>query len=367
MSQGAASEPLALRRLVTVAGAHTYAQRHMADDLHARLGAVEGARQIQQVLRFVFAHSAIDQRHLERSIEEIDARDDWYPLVNEATESLAARALDALFAGDDARHARECDALIVVSSSWAGFPSLGRRLQERYGLRLDAPVYDLGGLGCAGPTQGLQLAAMLLADPACRSVCLLAVDAMGTHGQARRHKTPPTMSQLVAHCLASDGAAAVIVGRGRRAGDLLRFAGARLASRLWAGSLDLNDLTADDGNQPYLSVGKAIRTRIVDELGPLLEADGGRALAEPILFHPGGAALMRLLAERWPVLSDTIELSVGMLARNGNVGAPSVLLVLEEALRARRAVAPTLRLCALGPGIVTTVLRLDGCEAGAAA
>ncbi len=349
-----------VRQLATVAGAHTSAQARLADELHAELERLDDARPVAQLVRFVYAHSAIVERHLEVPLEEARQRDDWIRLVDDATLSLCVRSLERLFAGAGAPPAAAGDGLVAGSSSHAGFPGLTRRVQERLGFPLDALTFDLGALGCAGPTQGLYLATTLVASGACRNVCLVCVDAMGTHGAARRHRRAPTMAQVVAHCLASDGAAALVVSREPGPRPLLSFAAAALHNRLWPDALDLNDFTADADNQPFMSVGKEIRNRIVDELAPIIEDPALRG--GPILFHPGGAALMKLLADRWPELADSIAVSCAVLAQHGNLGSSSLLWVLAEAMARQATLAPRHRLAALGPGIVSTLLTLDGVE-----
>ncbi len=347
-----------LQHLVTVAGAHTYPQRRLAEELHAELEALDGARSAAQLVGFVHEHSTIRERHVEVTLEEIRARRDWYRLVNDATLSLCTRALERLFSSGRSVPAAACDGLVIVSSSFGGFPGLTRLVQARLGFPAGALSFDLGALGCAGPTQGLYLASSLLDSGACKNVCVVCVDAMGTHGAARRHLAPPSVSQLVAHCLASDGAAALVLGEPVSA-PLLSYRAATLTNRLWADALDLNDFTADGDNQPLMSVGKRIRDRVVPELEPFLD---GATRAQPILFHPGGAALMKLIAERWPDLAPTIALSSAVLEQHGNLGSSSVLWVLAEAAARRATLTPRLRLAALGPGIVTTLLALDGVE-----
>jgi predicted naringenin-chalcone synthase len=343
------------RRLAVALGAHSYAQDALADDLRARVEAVPDSRSFAQMIGFVFDHSAIRTRHLELSIEEIDQRDDWYRAVNQANHSLALRVLAELFAGDTA--AAECDALIVVSSSYAGFPSLSRRLLEPLGFALDTLCFDLAGLGCAGPTHGIMLADALLGQGRCTTVCIVCVDAMATHGQFRRHTKVPTMAQLVAHALASDGAAALLMTREPGRSPIFAHESCRLTSQQWSGSLDQNDFTADEDNQPMLSVGKDIRTRIGPELDKILDED---ALGSPIFFHPGGAALMRTLKASYPQLADSVDLSMTVLTEHGNLGAASLLCVLDRVLVERAVITPRFRLLALGPGIVTTSLLLEG-------
>src|SRR5579871_4250237 len=407
-SVGAMPEPrFYLRRLALAHGAHSYAQEEMADRMRRRLASVPDAEATSQVVGFVYGHSGIQRRFFELPLQEIEKRGDWYRMTNQASHAMATRALGALL-GDElpasacdalivvsssyagfpslSRRLQEqfsfpvetqcwdlaalgcelpasaCDALIVVSSSYAGFPSLSRRLQEQFSFPVETQCWDLAALGCAGPTHGIAMAQALLEAGACKNACVVCVDAFGTHGEARRHKAPPTMAMLVAHCLASDGAAAFVVGRDPGPRPLLSYRSCKLVSRLWPGSLDQNDFTADQDNQPLISVGKEIRTRIGDELAKVLDDD---SLREPLFVHPGGAALMRLLRERYPPLAATADLSMSVLADHGNLGAPSVLWVLDRALSASFAVAPRFRLVALGPGIVTTLLLVDGVERAA--
>jgi predicted naringenin-chalcone synthase len=102
-------------------------------------------------------------------------------------------------------------------------------------------------------------------------------------------------------------------------------------------------------------VGREIRTRLLDEVGPVL---AGLGVDDPILFHPGGVALMALMREAYPSLRETVDLATEVIAHHGNLGAPSLLWVLAEALARRAPVSPNLRLFALGAGIVTTIATL---------
>ncbi|GEM_PF-5817880 len=338
---------------VVEAGTHRYTQDTLRRRLRARLPEREGVDKLGQLIGFVYANSAIEHRHLELSSEQIDGRSDWYRAVNEATFSLASRTLSRLFEGQDPL---ALDALVVVSASYAGFPALSRRLQAAHGLSPTAQCYDLSGLGCAGPTHALHLAHMLVTTGACDRVCVLCVDAMGTHGESRVHNELPTLSQVVAHCLASDGAAAVVVGGSPPAGEHLSWSSCTLNSTLWPESLGENDFTACALNQPYIAVGKDIRTRLLDELGPTV-ADLPVA---GTLFHPGGAALVRSLGSAYPDFAPTLARSSAVLREHGNIGAASLLWVLREAWTERRSFGESLCLVALGPGIVSTILQCDG-------
>ncbi|MEZ4451957.1 MAG: hypothetical protein R3B09_21015 [Nannocystaceae bacterium] len=350
-----------LRRLVVEPGRYTYPQSELAAALRARVAALPDARPICQMVGFIAQQSGIDARHLEFEVDAIDARTDWYRLVNEATLSMARRALLSLCGGDVAE-LRRLDGLIAVSSSFAGFPALSRRLQADLGLDPGALCYDLAGLGCAGPTQGLFLADTLLSSGACRRVCVVCVDAMGTHGESRVHQTLPDVSQVVAHCLASDGAAAALLtAEDPDAGEppVMTWRASAIDTRLWSDALDQNDFTASADNQPLIAVGKAIRTRFLDELAPFLTPE---AVASSMFIHPGGAALMTQMAKAYPSLEATVARSSHVLRTHGNVGSASVLFVLADALERDTPLTSECRLLALGPGIVSTLLTLQKVE-----
>jgi alkylresorcinol/alkylpyrone synthase len=345
-----ASDRFFLQHLVVEPGSHCLTQPETAAELRNRLAELADAKSALQLLEFVYTQSAIEKRYFEFLPAEAAARTDWYRAHNEATYALAARALDRLF---QETSGPTCDGLVVATSSYNGFPALSRRLQARFRLPLEAPCFDIAGLGCGAPTHALAVAHALLEQGTCRTVCVLAADTMGTFSHMRRHLVAPSMPQLVAHCLASDAAAALLLSRMSGERPAFSYAGCRLKSRLWPESLDQNDYAADEHNQPFMLVGPAIRHRVGEELELLLGAEG---LQGPVVMHPGGAAVMRRLRDRHPGMGRAIDLALSVIVSHGNVGAPSVLWVLEEALRTGAELSPTFNLVALAPGIVSTGL-----------
>jgi alkylresorcinol/alkylpyrone synthase len=334
-----------------VAGEHTESQPALAALMDAQLAECDAPARLRQQASFVYQRAGIAQRHFELPLSEAPRRGDWYRAVNESAERLGVRVLEQLAPDVVA----DCDGLVCVSSSHAGFPSLSRVLQSTMGLRADALCFDLGGLGCAGPTHGLFMAHGLVQSGACERVCMLCVDVMGTQGTLRRHRTAPSLGQIVAHCLASDAGAAMIVSRQRPEGAALGYERAELVSQLWPASLDQNDLNACEDNQPFLAVGRGIRTRIVSEVAALFDELEGSNL----LLHPGGQALMAALGDAHPELAESIAISSSVLGDHGNVGSSSLLWVVDQALARDFELAPRCTLFALGPGIVSTALTLS--------
>jgi predicted naringenin-chalcone synthase len=344
-----------VQRLVTTLGAHTYTQEHLAAQLHAKIKDLPDAQSITQMVRFIYERSGVKKRHLEFPLREIEARKDWICLVNEAVLSMSTRTLDQLFS--QGISAADCDCLIVGTSSYIGFPGLTRVLQERFGFPLDTLCYDVNGMGCATVPHSLYIAQMILDTGRCNNVCILCVDAFATCGESRQHFSAPEMSQVVAHCLPSDSAGAVIISRQPQPHSIFSYEDATLSTKLWPDSLNLNVMSADAYNQPLLSVGKEIRTRILEEMGYFFNET---VLQQPIFIHHGGDALMRLVGEKYPQLSEFIKLSTQEFQEHGNIGPSTVMWILNKALEVGMPLTPCFRLVTLGPGKVTAVLQVDG-------
>jgi len=345
------SQRFYLSRLVSEPGLNRYDQSILAKHFRSSLDGVSGSERIAQMVDFVYSQSSIQFRYSEIDLSSASEREDWYAAQNAATWQLSCRVLERLFG--DQRSPTHCDALIVVSSSYNGFPALSRRLQDRFVFPLEAYCLDLTGGGCGGPTQGLAVAQSLLESGSARSVCIVCVDTMGTFSHLRRHRSVPSMEQVVAHCLASDGAAALILSSAPDASDHFSYRHCRLRTRLWPHTLDQNAYSADADNQPYLSVGTAIRHKVADELALMLDESSRH---EPMFIHPGGVAVMKRLLVNYPDLREPIERAIAMIVRHGNVGSPSVLWVLRDALESGCQVTPRCHLVALAPGIVSTHL-----------
>lgn len=344
------------RALVTVPGRHTVEQDELAEQMKTRLDGLPDPDQRGRLVGFVYAQSGIRSRHLELDPTGLDRRKDWIQVVNEATRVLAERTLAALRERDPEGVAN-ADHFLVVTTSHVGFPSLSRTLQQSSGIPLDAVCYDVAGLGCAGPTHGLHLAWTMLREG--RSVVLLFVDTMATWAACRSFDEVPPINEVVAHCLASDGAAALVLGAEPGPSPLYGAGRCTLRTQLWPDSLDQNDFNAGTAGRPFLSVGKDIRTRLVDETVGVFDAE--RRL-EPMLLHPGGPDLMKRLGDAVPELGVPIRTSLGVLQQHGNLGSASVLFVLEQWLRDGGPLGPRFHMFALGPGIVTSLLTVEGAE-----
>ena len=379
------SSPYFLKRFATCSGKYTYSQSTLAEDMQSKVIELEfsaaknssdnnrfkkaallalasslmpeNSKSISQMVNFLYMHAEIKQRHFEVELEEINKRTDWYKLVNDATYSLSSRLLQQLF--QESVKAEECDALIVVCSTHSGFPGLSRKLQQKFGFSVTTLCFDITAQGCTGAPHGFLLAHQLLQTGRCKNVCLLCIDVLGTYCLSSKSLKLPAVSNIVANCLTSDGAAALVLGKTPGPQPIFSYKDSELFTRLWLDSLEYNVLSAGEDNQPYVWVGKEIQTRLVEEL----EKEVNPAmLEEPIFLHPGGVALMKLIRKKYPHLGGSTELSLSELEETGNIGAPSVLFVLKKALEHGNPITPRFRLVTFGPGKTTAILLIDGVE-----
>ena len=120
---------------------------------------------------------------------------------------------------------------------------------------------------------------------------------------------------------------------------------------------DIHVVDGDFGKEPPIVLGHEV-TGVHPELGPVMTSIDPASS----YFHPGGAALMRKLGTTYPEFKPTLDISSSVLSQHGNIGAASVLWVLHDAWAGGREFADQLRLVALGPGIVATLIHFTGVQ-----
>lgn len=342
-----------VRALSTVPGAHSYSQKELLEDYSGRVARFADAPPVLEKIHRIYENSEVHTRHFEFPIDELDRRHATvasHPIVNEAMLALGRRTLESLFTRE--LGVRDCDALLVVGSNFDGFPGMSRRLSEALGFRSDVVFYDLAGLACGGANHGLNMANLLLESGRCKTVCVLFIDVLGTFNQLRRLEGLPSPSEIVGRVLSSDGAAGLVLSSEPGAGSLFSYSRFEFQLHAWPGSVKYAYTETSANGEPYGSVGKDIRTRMLEESAAMLTPD---VVADPMFVHPGGIALLRALVEHAPRLSDTVGLSAEVLGAHGNLSSPTVLYVLKRALELGAVISPRMRLLAFGPGIYTTL------------
>jgi predicted naringenin-chalcone synthase len=233
---------------------------------------------------------------------------------------LAARALTGALEQAKLR-ANEVDALLICTCTGYLCPGLTSYVSEQLGLRANAFLQDLVGLGCGAAIPMLRAASHITAAQPNAVVACVAVEMCSA---AFYLDDDPGV--IISACLFSDGAAASI----------------------WRGTPGPGELRAFDFNTAHLPAerdklrfeqrdGKLrnLLHRSVPELAAsavdrLWRERGDRPVAR-VIAHSGGRDVLDALA---PVVAPhSLEVSARVLREKGNMSSPSVLFALEEALK----------------------------------
>jgi predicted naringenin-chalcone synthase len=314
-----------LQTLVTAVPAHTYTQEECWDII-ARSSARERLHKRSRLI----LHSILRGDHgigtRNFALPQIDRVFDLTPdELNAAFRSegpkLAGRALTEALAQAGLR-ADQLDALFICTCTGYLCPGLTSYVAEQLGLRSDAVLHDLAGLGCGAAIPTLRAVSHLLAANPDAVVACVAVEICSA---AFYLDDDPGV--LISACLFGDGAAATIWRGQPAAPGALRCFGfqtlhlpeERDKLRFEMREGKLRNLL--DRAVPQLAAGAVDR---------LWRGRGSRGVSR-VVAHTGGRDVLDALGPVVPGYS--LEASRSVLHRCGNMSSPSVLFALEETLK----------------------------------
>lgn len=231
--------------------------------------------------------------------------------------ALAGRALEGAL--DRAGLMPEnLDALIICTCTGYLCPGLTSHVAERHGLRADAYLQDLVGLGCGAALPMLRSAeGFLAANPGAR-VATVAVELCSAAFFAADDP-----GVLISLCLFGDGAAAAV------------WSDAPDPGKWRMGRFQTVHRPENRERVRFVNAGGCLRNRLHKTVPALVgEAVAGlwlRRSAEPqrVLAHPGGRDVIAALEQ---VLPFRLDDSRAVLEDCGNMSSPSVLFALDRAL-----------------------------------
>lgn len=301
----------------------------------------------------VFANTGIDRRYSACPVEWFDQSNGW----PERTKQYVSCA-EILFREATGKAmemagllAKDVDAIVSVSSTGIATPSIEARVMHEMGFRDDVARIPVFGLGCAGGVTGLSLAARLSHAMPGKNVLLSVIELCTLAFR------PDQMSKanIIATALFGDGAAAAII-RDRGEGPMIEYSG----EHTWPGTLDIMGWRVDpEGFGTIIS--RSIPELALSDLRPaadqFLERNGmSLADIQHYSFHPGGTKVIQALEEAFELGEGTLADERRILANYGNMSAPTVLFILNEALQkpwtGRRFVS------SLGPGFTASFMTL---------
>jgi len=237
-----------------------------------------------------------------------------------AAPQLAGRALTSALEQTNLRPSA-IDALLVCTCTGYLCPGVTSYVAEQLGLRSDAFLQDLVGLGCGAAIPTLRAASHVLAAKPESVVACVAVEICSA---AFYLDDDPGV--LISACLFGDGAAATLWRSTPGPSGLRVF------------SFDTLHRPADRDKIRFEQRNGKLRN-LLDRTVPELAAGAVKELwdrrgARPIsrvISHSGGRDVLEALA---PVVAPyPLEASTRVLRDYGNMSSPSVLFALQESLR----------------------------------
>jgi len=305
----------------------------------------------------VFINAGIERRYSARSLEWLSAPHDWAERTEAYLESASELFMQSARAALDRAgiSARDVDVIVTVSSTGIATPSIEARVAPEMGFRPSVMRVPVFGRGCAGGVSGLALGARLARAEPGEVVLVVVVELCTLTCRADRG----TKADVISSALFGDGAAAAVLRAGPDKADL-RVGAA--AEHTWARTLDIMGWTVDPvGFQVMLSrsLPRFVEQRMAAPVRRFIKS--ARLQAPQLVCHPGGAKVLDAIEVALELQKGTLRDEREVLREHGNMSAPTVLFVLERALK--RGLRGPAVLSALGPGFTANFLALEAAHA----
>jgi alkylresorcinol/alkylpyrone synthase len=276
----------------------------------------------------------------ERSEVYLEAALDLF--VDAAGKALAAAGLTGA----------DVDVVVTASTTGVATPSLEARAMGRMGFRPDAARVPLFGIGCAGGATGMALAARLAAAQPGATVLFVTVELCSL---AFRNQNVSAVD-IVATALFGDGAAACVLKAGGEGfAQIVSY-----AEHTWPDSLDVMGWKMDaEGLGVVLKqdVPPFVQRKLRPAMDAMLAAqDMAIEDVDRFICHPGGAKVIEALESALDLGQGALDVEREVLARHGNMSAPTLLFILGEVRR--RGLPPRSMLTAMGPGFTASTVTL---------
>ena len=233
---------------------------------------------------------------------------------------LAGRALTAALEQAGLR-AEQLDALLICTCTGYLCPGITSYVAEQLGLRSNAILQDLVGLGCGAAIPTLRAASHLVAALPNAIVACIAVEMCSA---AFYLDDDPGV--IISACLFGDGAAASIwrATPGPHALRAFAFDTAHIPE-------NRDKLRFEQRNGKLRNLlHRAVPELAADAVNRLWQQRGDRPVSR-VVAHTGGRDVIEALA---PVVAPhSLGATARVLRERGNMSSPSVLFVLEETLK----------------------------------
>lgn len=220
---------------------------------------------------------------------------------------------------------QELDALVICTCTGYLCPGVTSYVAEQLGLRSDAYLQDLVGLGCGAAIPALRAVDGILARDPQAVVACVAVEVCSA-----AFYLDDDLGVIISACLFGDGAAATIWKSSPQPGQLRCF-----GFDTHHDPVHRDEIRFEHRNGKLRNLlTSAVPNLAADAVALLHQRATQQSNANPIsriIPHTGGKDVIDAIAAKFPGydFSSTREI----LRRHGNMSSPSVLFALEHALR----------------------------------
>jgi alkylresorcinol/alkylpyrone synthase len=345
-----APSSVSLLALATAVPPHQLEQSAVAD-FARRIYAKPFARYPK--LADVFVNAGIERRYSVRPMEWFDQAHDWTERTKAYLDGASALFVQAAQAALDRAGilASDVDVIVTVSSTGIATPSLEARVGAQLGFRPNVVRVPVFGLGCAGGVAGLSIGARLARAVPGENVLVVVVELCTLAFRSDRS----AKADVISSALFGDGAAAVVL-RAEHDEAALRIGAS--AEHMWPDTLDIMGWTVDPvgfGVVLSRSLPRFVEQRLAAPARRFV--DDAKLIAPQFICHPGGAKVLDAIETALELQKGTLRDEREVLRGHGNMSAPSVLFVLDRALK--RGLRGSAVLSALGPGFTASFLALE--------
>lgn len=302
----------------------------------------------------IYINAGIEQRFSARPLDWFETPHDWPERTEAYLESAGALFVQAAQTAlaRAGLHARDVDVVVTVSSTGIATPSLEAVVGTEMGFRPDAMRVPVFGRGCAGGVVGLSLGARLARAEPGDIVLVVVVELCTLAFRTDRS----TKADVISSALFGDGAAAMVLRAGDEQEENLTVSAT--AEHTWPSTLDIMGWTMDPAGFGVVlsrSLPRFIEQRLA---APMRRFAKRAALTAPhLVCHPGGAKVLDAVETALALQKGTLRDEHEVLRTHGNMSAPTVLFVLERALK--RGLRGPAVLSAMGPGFTVCFAALE--------
>lgn len=301
-----------------------------------------------RVADVIFRSSGVETRHgvVDPTVEDVSSWSTGQRMERYIEEAMplgkeaVAAALDAAGVGT-----ADVGYFAVASCTGYGTPGLDILLSRDLGMPGTTQRLMVGHMGCYAAIPALAAVSDAAMARGLTGV-LLCNELTSLHAQ------PPTddTQQMVAHALFSDAAVAVVCAPGRAGLALVDVVAATDTQHSDKMTWDVTDLGFRMGLSPR--VPDVLALEVLGVVEELLGRHGvDVAAVRGWAVHPGGPRILEVVEERLGLRPDALAASRGVLRDYGNCSSGTVLIVLDQVVRAGLDPGDTVVMLAFGPGL----------------